>query len=221
MPDETAFVTEIDVADLIQVLGLALVYAIVLSFTVAKCGRMLSDKTQYTVVFLALIPTMVLIISVVKSSLALSLGLVGALSVVRFRTPIKEPEELIYLFLAIATGLGLGAGQTLATSICFFVIVATLLTVNSVRTRSALRGVFMDIDAPGSVDCDVGTITSLLKRSSVGYELRRFVDSTDGISATFFIEAQSLDDVSLVIKDIKTEVLDASVTIIDTRRQLS
>ena len=42
-----------------------------------------------------------LVILVVKSSLALSLGLVGALSIVRFRTPIKEPEELVYLFLAI------------------------------------------------------------------------------------------------------------------------
>ena len=48
--------------------------------------------------------TTFLVISVVKSSLALSLGLVGALSVIRFRTPIKEPEELSYLFLAIGIG---------------------------------------------------------------------------------------------------------------------
>ena len=58
-----------------------------------------------------------LVIIVVKSSLALSLGLVGALSIVRFRTPIKEPEELVYLFLAIAIGLGYGAGQILITTI--------------------------------------------------------------------------------------------------------
>jgi hypothetical protein len=58
-----------------------------------------------------------LVIVVVKSSLALSLGLVGALSIVRFRTPIKEPEELVYLFLAIAIGLGYAAGQILITTI--------------------------------------------------------------------------------------------------------
>jgi len=58
-----------------------------------------------------------LVIIVVKSSLALSLGLVGALSIVRFRTPIKEPEELVYLFLAIAVGLGYAAGQILITTI--------------------------------------------------------------------------------------------------------
>lgn len=57
------------------------------------------------------------VIMIVKSSLALSLGLVGALSIVRFRTPIKEPEELIYLFLAISIGLGFGAGQIIPSGI--------------------------------------------------------------------------------------------------------
>ena len=48
---------------------------------------------------------------IVKNSLALSLGLVGALSIVRFRAAIKEPEELVYLFLVITAGLGCGSGQ--------------------------------------------------------------------------------------------------------------
>ena len=67
--------------------------------------------------------TTFLVISVVKSSLALSLGLVGALSVIRFRTPIKEPEELVYLFLSISLGLGYGSGQFLLTLLCFIIII--------------------------------------------------------------------------------------------------
>ncbi len=66
--------------------------------------------------------TTFLVITVVKSSLALSLGLVGALSVIRFRTPIKEPEELVYLFLAIGIGLGFGANQIVITLGCFLII---------------------------------------------------------------------------------------------------
>ena len=54
---------------------------------------------------------------IVKSSLALSLGLVGALSIVRFRAAIKEPEELVYLFLIIAIGLGCGANQLVITTV--------------------------------------------------------------------------------------------------------
>ena len=61
--------------------------------------------------------TTTIVITIVKSSLALSLGLVGALSIVRFRAAIKEPEELVFLFLVIATGLGCGAGQIKITSI--------------------------------------------------------------------------------------------------------
>lgn len=59
---------------------------------------------------------------IVKSSLALSLGLVGALSIVRFRTPIKEPEDLIYLFLAIGLGIGYGALQIFVTTNIFIII---------------------------------------------------------------------------------------------------
>jgi len=65
-----------------------------------------------------------LIISIVKSSLALSLGLVGALSIVRFRAAIKEPEELVWLFLAISVGLGLGANQASVTVVALIVILA-------------------------------------------------------------------------------------------------
>ena len=79
-----------------------------------------------------------LVIIVVKSSLALSLGLVGALSIVRFRTPIKEPEELVYLFLAIAIGLGYAAGQVLITTILslsiLFIIFIWLSNRNIAKT---------------------------------------------------------------------------------------
>lgn len=75
----------------------------------------------------SIIPTLslvtFLIILIVKSSLALSLGLIGALSIVRFRTPIKEPEELIYLFFSIAIGIGFGAGQIIITISVFIVII--------------------------------------------------------------------------------------------------
>lgn len=68
-----------------------------------------SDTDSITRVFPLLVIITTGVIMVVKSSLALSLGLVGALSIVRFRAAIKEPEELCYLFLCIAIGLSLGA----------------------------------------------------------------------------------------------------------------
>ena len=81
-----------------------------------------------------------LVIMVVKSSLALSLGLVGALSIVRFRTPIKEPEELVYLFLAIALGLGYAAGYTLmTTAIMSLILLIIYLWLSNVKVNQTLE----------------------------------------------------------------------------------
>jgi hypothetical protein len=78
-----------------------------------NCGHSASDSEAITRIFPMLTMVTIAVISVVKSSMALSLGLVGALSIVRFRSAIKEPEELVYLFLCIGIGLALGAGQPL------------------------------------------------------------------------------------------------------------
>ena len=85
-----------------------------------KFSRSLGGKTHVGAILPLIGLTVFMVITVVKSSLALSLGLVGALSIVRFRTPIKEPEELGYLFLTIAIGLGFGAGFSMHTIIITF-----------------------------------------------------------------------------------------------------
>ena len=100
---------------------LSLVTATILSLLIQlfylKYSSTLSSKFEFSKNFVILGITTTIVITIVKSSLALSLGLVGALSIVRFRAAIKEPEELVFLFLVIATGLGCGAGQIKITSI--------------------------------------------------------------------------------------------------------
>lgn len=212
----------VDAMSLLQNLILGVLFALVLSLTVKKFGRLMTDKSQYTLIFLTLVPTMVLIISVIKHSFALSLGLVGALSIVRFRTPIKEPEELVYLFLAIAVGLGLGADQVLPTTICFFFIVIILIAVSLVRRHSTLKGLFLDINAPDSSDHDaITTLSEVLDASRVGYELKRFVDGKDSVSATYYLQASSMAEVSALIAAIKSRFAAAEVALIDSSRQLS
>ena len=72
---------------------------IILGYLYVKFGNSFSDRKVLAKNFVIISLTTMVIITIVKSSLALSLGLVGALSIVRFRTAIKEPEELSYLFL--------------------------------------------------------------------------------------------------------------------------
>ena len=120
-------IIEIPLLELIRNLAVGVILAVMLSWLIGRSTRLVVDTSQYMPLFLILIPTMILIITVIKTSIALSLGLVGALSIVRFRTPIKEPEELAYIFVAIAIGLGLGANQVLATVIGFVVVSIVML----------------------------------------------------------------------------------------------
>lgn len=110
----------------------SLLCAAILSFFVQlfyiKYSSTLSNRKEFSKNFVILGVTTTIVIMIVKSSLALSLGLVGALSIVRFRAAIKEPEELVYLFLIIAIGLGCGANQLIiiTTGIFFSLIIISI-----------------------------------------------------------------------------------------------
>ena len=67
------------------------------------------------------------IILTIQSNMVLSLGMVGALSIVRFRTAIKDPMDLLYLFWAVASGISVGAGMFTITLFVLFVMALTLL----------------------------------------------------------------------------------------------
>ena len=108
---------EIDLSyqDIALSIILAAICSAIIKFIYIKYSKSLSNKVVFSDIFILLSTVTCIVITIVKFSLALSLGLVGALSIVRFRAAIKEPEELVYLFLIIAIGLGAGAGQYKAT----------------------------------------------------------------------------------------------------------
>lgn len=117
----------INTQNFVQNIFVALLLSLIVKFTYEKYSTTLSNKYEFSKNFVILGLTTCIVITIVKSSLALSLGLVGALSIVRFRAAIKEPEELVYLFLIIAIGLGTGAGQTYIITIG--VIVSLILVI--------------------------------------------------------------------------------------------
>ena len=108
---------DINFGNFIISIFLSFFLATIIKFTYMKVSRSLNDKEHFSEIFVPLAIITTLVITVVKFSLALSLGLVGALSIVRFRAAIKEPEELVYLFFVIGVGLAMGANQFLVAII--------------------------------------------------------------------------------------------------------
>ena len=115
-----------------------MILAFILRYVYVKRSFSLTGKIHIGAILPILSGIVFLVIVIVKSSLALSLGLVGALSIVRFRTPIKEPEELVYLFLAITIGLGFGAGYLLETSLITLLLLVVINYKLSNRSKISI-----------------------------------------------------------------------------------
>jgi len=103
-------VTEFSVTDVLIGMAVSLIIGLFIFMIYKKTytGVMYSSEFSLTLVGLTLVTT--LVIMAVTSNVVLSLGMVGALSIVRFRAAIKEPMEIVYLFWSIATGIVVGAG---------------------------------------------------------------------------------------------------------------
>ena len=89
--------------------AVAIAWLIFLSYMLSHEGSIYSKKFNVSLVALTVITTSVMI--VIGNNIALSLGMVGALSIVRFRTAIKDSRDTIYIFWAIVAGICCGAGD--------------------------------------------------------------------------------------------------------------
>ena len=198
---------------------LALLIALLIKYTYTKCGTSVSNRKYLSDNFPLLVLTTVFIITIVKSSLALSLGLVGALSIVRFRTAIKEPIELIYLFLCIAVGLGLGANQKIIT------IIATLLVLGYIWLKFLIESedkqlndkMILSIEICDKNNIQIQDIINLLKKSCDFVNLIRLEESQDKIEANFDVSFISLEKMNMFRNSAKSLSNDINILIIDNK----
>ena len=113
--------------DAIEMMTIAFILSMVIFWTykITFSGVMYNRKFNISLVMLTLVTTMVMI--VISSDIALSLGVVGALSIVRFRTAIKDPRDTVYIFWCIAIGISVGSQNymiAIAGSLLLFIVLA-------------------------------------------------------------------------------------------------
>ena len=97
---------------IVQILMSAVLGAVIyISYHISHKGTIYSKKFNVSLVLLTLLTGMVM--TVIGSNIALSLGMVGAVSIVRFRTAIKDSRDTVYIFWAIVAGICCGVGSYL------------------------------------------------------------------------------------------------------------
>lgn len=116
-------ISSVSLTDMVLAFGIGMFILLIYKKTFA--GVMYSSSFAVTLVALTMITTLVIL--AVTSNVVLSLGMVGALSIVRFRTPIKEPLDIAFLFWSIAVGIVLAAGMIILAVLGSIVIGIVLL----------------------------------------------------------------------------------------------
>lgn len=163
----------------------------ILEKTYTIAAKSLSNRKVFAANFIMIAFTTMTIITIVKSSLALSLGLVGALSIVRFRSAIKEPEELAYLFFNIAIGLGLGASQRYIVLIAFMFIIAVIWLRYYITRKSEFSNLMFSVNMQNRNNVKLSHVVEVISKHFVKSELKRFDEGATHLEATFLVEIKS------------------------------
>lgn len=208
---------QVPVVTFLANLGQAALLAFLLGKAYARYGNALSNRESFGRNFVLLTMTTMLIITIVKSSLALSLGLVGALSIVRFRAAIKEPEELGYLFLAIAIGLGFGADQGLITWVAFAVILLARIAQQRLgRAADERRNLHLTVSHDGEGPT-LEALLSVLRPRCDRVALVRLDDGPTLAEAAFSVDFKDAAALQEAVRELRGLPGAVRVSLLDSR----
>lgn len=196
------FSQSVNLTDFLINLAVTAILGLLLRAFYIRFGNAVSNRSRFAANFLLLGLTTMLIITIVKSSIALSLGLVGALSIVRFRAAIKDPEELTYLFLTIGIGLAAGANQPLIAILAFVFILGLLYLSKRISSGTAIRrddNMYLNIFSDTS---DITAISDILTKHLSYVELKRVDQTPAGMDVSFVVKAESVETIDKLRKDL-------------------
>ena len=196
---------------------LAALLGFILSYLYTRYGTSLSNRRMFSKNFPMLAMTTMFIITVVRSSLTLSLGLVGALSIVRFRAAIKEPEELGFLFLAISIGLGLGASQRLITLGAFIIISLVILLRHFSWKTEFGRDLLLTITSSNPQAVSVDRVFGILKKCFPRCQIKRIEETGEIVEALFLVEFENLDQLIQARNQLRQLDNSIKVSFLDNR----
>jgi len=200
---------EISITNFLFAIILASVLAFLVKVVYIKTSKSLNDKEHFSEIFVPLAIITTLVITVVKFSLALSLGLVGALSIVRFRAAIKEPEELVFLFFVIGIGLAAGANQFFVAIVSTFVTLIILFlrkVYNDKKNDNSFTETstnILQIQIEGK-DYNIDEILNNIKKNVSYLNLKSFSSENEFTQFNFWfdVDKKSLDSLLNEIKKI-------------------
>ena len=195
-----------------------IISSFILMFVYKNKANSLSSKIQISMIIPLLSNITFLVILIVKSSLALSLGLVGALSVIRFRTPVKEPEDLAFLFFAIALGIGYGAMQIFSTSIIFLILIVIIWFFLSKRDKTNDKNFNLIIETNlEKNDKYFDQILKILNDNAIEAEIVKIEKNERSVNLFYKVSFEQIADLKNIINNLEKEFKGIKFSIYENR----
>ena len=149
-------------------------------------GVMFSNNFTLTLIMMTLITCPV--VMCIRESIQLSMGMVGALSIVRFRTAVKDPLDTAYMFWALTMGILLGAGQFFLTA-CAVVGIGLILTLVTHMQAKGLNSFLLVVRMSDESERQVNQLVNGLKLQ----QLKSKTVTANGVEATYEVRADKPD----------------------------
>ena len=129
------FPDTIDPWNLVLTLGMSLLLGLGIFLVYRKCfiGVVYDHSFNISLVVMTILTAVIIV--TISSNIMLSLGMVGALSIVRYRTAVKSPLDLMFMFWSITTGIAAGAGYYYIAWIAFLFVTLVFAVLRGVRQR--------------------------------------------------------------------------------------
>ena len=139
---------------------LAILLGLGIAFVYKLTHKGLNYESSFLTTLALLAPIVTLVMLFIQGNLVLSLGLVGSLSIIRFRTPIKDARDMVFLFWTIATGLGIGTYNWSLTIIATVILAVLMLVFYKLRYGRKVHNEYI-LMISGTGDFDQSVINSL------------------------------------------------------------
>ena len=195
---------ELNIYTFIINLLLTIFLSLLFAFCYRRFGISTSNRDLFSKNFVLVATTSMIIITIVKSSIALSLGLVGALSIVRFRAAIKEPEELTFLFICIAIGVGLGAGQRNIIIIGSIIMLIFIFLRNYFyKSEDNESNLYISMNYNNNLNISLDQVKKLLSNYTSEVKLIRYDQIDESIEIIFYVNFDNLNAISNFREDLK------------------
>lgn len=208
----TFFVEPEQVINLIISVGLAIGLGIGVAFVYKYTHRGMNYERSFLTTLVLIAPIVTMVMYFIQGDLVISLGLVGSLSIIRFRTPIKDTRDMVFLFWTIAAGLGAGTYNWTVTIVSSIIVALVVTFLFMVKYGTPLHAEFVLV-VSGNLDGRSKELEEIIKRYAENAQVRshdvqedhwevifelKFLKNRDNPSQDLLSEIKSLEGVEKV-----------------------